>query len=199
MIDISDNIVGNDNASYLQYLRFLQDVITRMNRNAFQLKGWCIAIVTALAALEVKTGAGCLLVVASFVVLPFGFLDGYYLLTERRFRGLYKDVINGRSDIKLFEMSISRYTKQHDSKYGYRHVLCSSSVCGFYIPLLSLCVAGWFACMFIGNKNVSHSQHNASQCVLLQHKYPAPMAVFCEEEAGLKCREETFHWNRKRK
>jgi len=149
MIDISDNIVGNDNASYLQYLRFLQDVIARMNRNSFQLKGWCITIVTALVALEAKTGACCLLVAAIFAVLAFGFLDGYYLLTERRFRGLYKDVINGRSNVKLFEMSISRYTKQHGSKYGYRHALCSGSVCGFYLPLLSLCVAGWFACTFI--------------------------------------------------
>lgn len=39
MIDVSNDIPADHNASFLKYLTFIQDVITRMNRNAFQLKG----------------------------------------------------------------------------------------------------------------------------------------------------------------
>lgn len=199
MIDMSANIGGNDNASYLKYLTFIQDVITRMNRNAFQLKGWCITIITALAVLGTNTGGVFLLIIASFAILPFGLLDGYYLWMERRFRGLYNDVISGCCDIKLFEMSISRYTKKQDLKYGYWHVLCSGSVCGFYLSLLIFCVAGWVTCMWIGNKNGPQTRQEACQCTLHECKCPFQLLAFCKEEkeAEPKCREETFHWERK--
>lgn len=199
MIDISANIGGNDNAAYLKYLTFIQDVITRMNRNAFQLKGWCITIVTALAALETKSGGTTLLVVAPLAILAFGLLDGYYLWMERRFCGLYNDVIQGSSGIKLFEMSISRYTKKHDLKYGYWHVLRSWSVCGFYLLLLAICAVVWIIGILMGNKNDFQSRQNASQCVLHEWNWPSPLSVFCEEKKGdaPKCREETFHVERK--
>ena len=201
MIDMSANIGGNDNASYLKYLTFIQDVITRMNRNAFQLKGWCITIITALATLETKTDGVSLLIVASIATMPFGFLDGYYLWMERRFRGLYSDVINGCDGIKLFDMSISRYTKKQDVRYGYWHVLCSRSVCGFYLMLFLLCVIGWIACMWIGNINGPHTRQDACQCALHECKCPFKLSVLCEQEKGAapKCLEETFHWERKLK
>lgn len=199
MIDMSANIGGDDNASYLKYLTFIQDVITRMNRNAFQLKGWCITIVTALAALETKTDGVSLLIVASIATLPFGLLDGYYLWMERRFRGLYSDVIKGCDSITLFEMSISRYTVKQDLKYGYWHVLCSGSVCGFYLTLFVLCVASWATCMWIGNKNGFQSQQDACQCALHECKCPFALSASYKEEKGgaFKCREEAFHWERK--
>lgn len=55
MIDLSNDIPADHNASFLKYLTFIQDVITRMNRNAFQLKGWCVTIIAGLSALAVLT------------------------------------------------------------------------------------------------------------------------------------------------
>ena len=87
MVDVSNDIADDHNASFLKYLTFIQDVITRMNRNAFQLKGWCITIVAALAALAVDKGSLLLFIVAAVATVPFCFLDAYYLLLERQFRG----------------------------------------------------------------------------------------------------------------
>ncbi len=35
----------------IKHLEFIQDVITRMNSNSFQIKGWCITILSALCAI----------------------------------------------------------------------------------------------------------------------------------------------------
>jgi len=153
MVDVSNDIADDHNASFLKYLTFIQDVITRMNRNAFQLKGWCITIVAALAALAVDKGSLLLFIVAAVATVPFCFLDAYYLLMERQFRGLYSDVINGCPDIKLFSMPINRYTPkeaktdEEKKKYIYRRVVCSRSVIWFYGSMCLLCVAAFLVCL----------------------------------------------------
>lgn len=153
MVDVSNDIVGEHNASFLKYLTFIQDVITRMNRNAFQLKGWSITIVAALAALAVDKGSLLLFIVAAAATMPFCFLDAYYLLMERQFRGLYSDVINGCPDIKLFSMPINRYTPkeaktdEEKTKYAYWRVVCSRSVICFYGSMCLLCVAAFLVCL----------------------------------------------------
>ena len=153
MVDVSNDIVGEHNASFLKYLTFIQDVITRMNRNAFQLKGWNITIVAALAALAVDKGSLLLFIVATAATVPFCLLDAYYLLMERQFRGLYSDVINGCPDIKLFSMPINRYTPkeaktdEEKKKYTYWRVVCSRSVIWFYGSMCLLCVAAFLVCL----------------------------------------------------
>lgn len=153
MIDVSNDVCDLHNASFLKYLTFIQDVITRMNRNAFQLKGWSITIVAALAALAVDKGSLLLFIVAAVATAPFCFLDAYYLLMERQFRGLYNDVINGCSDIKLFSMPINRYTPkeaktdEEKAKYTYWRVVFSRSVIWFYGSMCLLCVAAFLGCL----------------------------------------------------
>ncbi len=153
MVDVSNDIADEHNVSFLKYLTFIQDVITRMNRNAFQLKGWSITIVAALAALAVDKGSLLLFIVAAVATAPFCFLDAYYLLMERQFRGLYNDVIKGCSDIKLFSMPINRYTPkeaktdEEKAKYNYWRVVCSRSVSWFYGSMCLLCVAAFLVCL----------------------------------------------------
>lgn len=153
MIDVENDMFGEHNASYLKYLTFIQDVIARMNRNAFQLKGWSITIVSALSALAVDKWSLSLFVVAAVSTVPFCLLDAHYLLMERRFRGLYNDVVNGVACIRLFSMPINRYTREgtedktEKKKYAYWWVVCSMSVLGFYGSLSLLCLSGWLVCL----------------------------------------------------
>jgi hypothetical protein len=39
----------------IKHLEFIQNVITRMNKNSFQLKGWTVTIVSAILAIYVST------------------------------------------------------------------------------------------------------------------------------------------------
>ena len=60
-----------------QHLTFIQGVITRMNTNSFQIKGWTITIVSALLALYANSFNVIYIFVAIIPVLLFWFLDAY--------------------------------------------------------------------------------------------------------------------------
>lgn len=74
----------------IKHLEFIQNVITRMNTNSFQIKGWCIVIVSSLLAIYASTKNNYFFLAAVFPSTIFWFLDAYYLNQERKFRGLYK-------------------------------------------------------------------------------------------------------------
>jgi len=102
-------------ADKLKHLEFIQNVITRMNINSFQIKGWAITIVSATLALCAATKNEYFVLVGVFPSLIFWFLDANYLTQERRFRSLYNDVAGitkYQSDVKLFTMCIEPYKKK---------------------------------------------------------------------------------------
>ena len=76
----------------LKHLEFIQAVITRMNANSFQIKGWTVTIVSALLAIFASTKNHYFILTGIFPNIVFWFLDSYYLQQERKFRGLYNDV-----------------------------------------------------------------------------------------------------------
>ena len=101
------------NEEKLKHLEFIQNIITRMNSNSFQIKGWTVTIVSALLAIYVSSKNNYLIIVGFFPIMMFWFLDAYYLSQERKFRGLYNDVAGISDDhreIKVFEMRRDLYT-----------------------------------------------------------------------------------------
>lgn len=94
----------------IKHLEFIQGVITRMASNSFAMKGWMIAIVSALLALYADSTPKneCYLLIAGVATFLFWVIDAYYLYIERKYRKLYKEVINN-TNIALFDMSTNRY------------------------------------------------------------------------------------------
>jgi len=72
----------------LKHLEFIQNVITRMNTNSFQIKGWSVVILSALLAIFASTKNNYFFLAAAFPTLIFWFLDAYYLNQERKFGGV---------------------------------------------------------------------------------------------------------------
>ena len=97
-----------------QHLSFIQGVITRMNSNSFSMKGWMVAIISALAAVYASDSfnlCGYMYFVAGIpVVLIFCGLDTYYLKLERQYRDLY-DEVRGNSVNTDFCMDASHSLK----------------------------------------------------------------------------------------
>ena len=120
----------------LKHLEFIQNVITRMNTNSFQIKGWAITIVSATLALYASTKNECFILVGVFPSLIFWFLDAYYLTQERKFRGLYNDVA-GISEkplaLKPFAMRLDFYV---GGKYRYCKAFWSTVICKLYLPVI---------------------------------------------------------------
>ena len=76
----------------IAHLQMIQDIITRMGQNSFQIKGWAIGIMIAIFSFAgEQSNTRCILFTIGPLVIMW-FLDSYYLQLERKFRLLYDDV-----------------------------------------------------------------------------------------------------------
>jgi len=128
-----------------QHLEFIQNIITRMNTNSFQLKGIAITIVSALLAIFASTKNEIFVFLGILPTFLFWLLDTYYLQQERKFRGVYNDVAGLKKvfDVKLYEMPIHKYTKTIDKQFSYCNVFFSKTIIWLYFSvILFLAVTG---------------------------------------------------------
>lgn len=84
-----------------QHFEFIQNVITRMNTNSFQIKGMAVTIVSALLAIYATTSNIMFVFLAIAPTILFWFLDSYYLQQERKFRGVYNNVTGLKNDVEI--------------------------------------------------------------------------------------------------
>ena len=127
----------------IKHLEFVQAIITRMNANSFQIKGWSVTILSALLAVYASTKNELFILISLVPTIIFWLLDSYYLMQERKFRGLYKDITgitNTQPNLKSYEMRPDLYTK---GEYNFFNVLRSATIASLYLPL-SLLIIGSF-------------------------------------------------------
>lgn len=124
----------------IKHLEFIQNVITRMNANSFQIKGWSIVIVSAMLAIYASSNNNFFFLASIFPTIVFWFLDSYYLNQERKFRGLYNDVAGiteKPKEIKLFEMRPDLYT---GGKYSYWSSFFSITILKMYLSIVAILI-----------------------------------------------------------
>lgn len=127
----------------IKHLDFIQTIINRMNLNSFQIKGWTTVILSALLALYASTENEILIIVCIIPTIVFWFLDSYYLMLERKFRGLYKDIsgiTQTQPNLKPFEMRPDLYS---EGEYRFSKNLTAPSVISLYLPTLLLIIIGF--------------------------------------------------------
>jgi len=104
------------------------------------LGGWAVTLVSASLALYASTRNDYFILVGIFSLLIFWFLDAYYLMQERKFRGLYNDVAGvseNPKDLKPFAMRPDLYA---GGKYDYWDVFWSPTILPLYFPVVSILV-----------------------------------------------------------
>lgn len=128
----------------IKYLEFIQNIVTRMNQNSFMIKGWTVAIVSALLAIYANKENKLFILISIFPVLIFMFLDSYYLWQKRKFRHLYNKVLeeNESKQIKLFSMNTN--VGNECCKICYFKVLFSVTELVFYFSIMLGLVALYF-------------------------------------------------------
>ena len=131
----------------IKHLEFIQAVITRMNANSFQLKGWAITIVAALLALYANSMNVIYIFVAIIPVILFWGLDAYYLQQERKFRGIYNNVTGLKNDVEIkpFEMPIQKFK---GGPYCFCNVLFSKTIVWLYGTITVLLLIGGLILIF---------------------------------------------------
>lgn len=128
----------------IKYLEFIQNIITRMNQNSFMIKGWVVAIVSALLAIYANKENKLFILISIFPVFIFMFLDSYYLWQERKFRHLYNKVLeeNESKQIKFFSMNTN--IGNDCCKICYFRALFSITEIGFYSLLIASLLVLYF-------------------------------------------------------
>lgn len=134
-----------------KHLEFLQNNIARMNQCSFQMKGWAITLASALIAVFVSTiskenpGNKIYIYAAIASTILFWCLDSLYLSKERKFIGVYNDLIgvtNGKNHkpvkIKVYEIPIKKYKEW---KYSFiRAMLLPSEIILYGVIIIGLIV-----------------------------------------------------------
>lgn len=139
------------NNNKVTHLEFIQSNIARMNQCSFNMKGWAIAILSALFAVYAASigddgkGNAVFILIAIVPTVLFWFLDSYYLQQERKFRGIYNDVAeitpeSNRIEVKNFEMPLHKYKGY---KYCFFKVLFSRTIAPLYIIMLCGIIIGY--------------------------------------------------------
>lgn len=135
----------------IKHLEFIQSNIARMNQNSFQMKGWAVAVLSALLAIFAASvddsgkGNVAFLFAAIIPTFIFWLLDSYYLQQERKFRGVYNDVAeltpeSKRIKVVDFEMPLNKY---FGGKYNFFKVMISRTELPLYlVTIIGLLVSG---------------------------------------------------------
>ena len=129
----------------IKYLEFIQNIVTRMNQNSFMIKGWTVAIVSALLALYADKENELFILISIFPVSIFMFLDSYYLWQERKFRHLYSKVLDEDEAQKVKLFSMNKNVGNDCYKICYFKALFSVTAVGFYSLLIVGVLALYFA------------------------------------------------------
>ena len=99
----------------LKHLDYIQSTISRMATNQFQIKGWLVAIDSAILTVfanSFKNDSGpnpYFLLAAIFPTVIFWILDSNFLSKERRLRRIYMEVAQQKETVKPFDMPLNKY------------------------------------------------------------------------------------------
>lgn len=128
----------------IKYLEFIQNIVTRMNQNSFMIKGWTVAIVSALLAVYAGKENKLFILISIFPVSIFMFLDSYYLWQERKFRHLYSKALDEDESQKVKLFSMNTNVGNECCKICYFKALFSVTEIGFYFSIMLGLVALYF-------------------------------------------------------
>ena len=122
----------------IKHLEFIQNNITRMSTNSFIIKGWAITLLSALYALAQKDSDKHYVLLTYFAVPLFWYLNGFFLLQERKFRELY-DKVRQKSETNIdFSMDLKGFSKGNCTLLS---SLFSKSIWPIYIFMILISLA----------------------------------------------------------
>jgi hypothetical protein len=122
----------------IKHLEFIQNIVSRMADCSFKLKGWTIAITTAVLGFIFANNLMIeekykILNIAIIFISMFWYLDSYYVRQERIFRDKYNEVrVLDESNID-FSMESSKEIKNE-----HKNIFCSKTLIYFYLPIVLL-------------------------------------------------------------
>jgi hypothetical protein len=120
-----------------KHLEFIQNIISRLNSNSFQIKTWAITLIIGLFAVYATNHKTVFIIISAFPIIIFWFIDSYYLYQERKYRKLYNEIIKQNNSIPEYSLDTTSF------KFGiidYFKSLFSPSKFLVYLTILSIVI-----------------------------------------------------------
>lgn len=130
----------------LKHLEMIEGIIERMGSNSFHLKGWTVALVTALVALSAQEHRGNTFLLSLVPAIAFWFLDAFYLQTERKYRELYTKVAKKDECEIDFSMDTRNIVdvENDNPAIAYDNCFFSKTEMPFYGVIIATIAGFWF-------------------------------------------------------
>lgn len=121
----------------ITHLTFIQQIITRMASNSFNLKGWTVAMVAAIFALSSEDSSPWFSGITIFTTIIFWYLDGYYLRQERAYRQMYNAVVIGQPSVDILSLNAGSFLATEKSIW---RIMLSQTLIIFYGFMMLICL-----------------------------------------------------------
>ena len=130
-------------------LDIIQGQISRMSSHAFLIKGWTMTIMSALTAFGKETilnstGGTLYLFMMLAILIPFWWLDAFFLRQERLFRKIYERAVFDPDAKNRVRYDLRPHEALKDV-HPIRHLMLKSIISWFYLPFVILLIAGILA------------------------------------------------------
>ena len=122
----------------LKHLEFIQNIITRLNTNSFQIKGMSITLTTALLAILATNGNIYFSIIPFFPLIIFWGLDAFYLSKEKQYRNLYEEIVLNNSNITDFSLKI--LPKHINKSNNWTNTLINKTVLPIFLGQIIICL-----------------------------------------------------------
>ncbi len=126
----------------IKHLEFIQNIITRLNQNSFQIKGMSITITSAILALSLSQEMRIYSFIIFFSVALFWILDAYYLSLEKAYRSFYSKVAQKSEEEIDFQLKLDKNMMKGKSSWYY--TLLNNSIWPIYLAQFVMGVIGVF-------------------------------------------------------
>lgn len=129
------NVIERRLAVMMKEAEIIQAIIKRESSESFLIKGWTVSLIVAALILQ---GQRMHIMISFIPLLAFWFLDAHFLQTIRRYKVLYRWVIENRlkTDEYTFDININdRFGKSVSSRPV---LMFSEKLIWFYGSLLVL-------------------------------------------------------------
>lgn len=117
----------------IEYLSMIQSNISRMSTASALFKGFAATVLAGIVTIAFRDINPVVLLLMLLPLLAFLMLDVYYLILERKYRYLYKQVLSGACQPD-FSMDVSRIGRE-EAQATISSCLTSLSITLFYAPV----------------------------------------------------------------
>ena len=135
----TEGIMYGNMDNKVKHLEMIENIIQRMANNSFQLKGWAVTLVGVIGAFASQGSDKRFFLLAFVPLIAFWFLDSFYLLLERKYKVMYKNVSDKAEEEIDFSMDLGGITATGDdvNRLCYGRCLFSRTEAWFYLPIMA--------------------------------------------------------------